>query len=214
MGKVVIIFSLVIISLLVSVQAITGSIGNARMILRLDTGEQVEKYVLVKNVNDVPLDIEITVSGDLENSTEIKDKEFRLEPGEEKEAHFTIKALERGTTGTKINVVFSPEQGSGVGLSSTVIVIARGESVEEETTEESKNSILDWFKKDNNETEEPVAEPVDEETNTPTGAAVGISPVSLGLLSTTVILVIFMVLLVIYSQKKSKIKVQKRVRKK
>ena len=108
-----------------SVCAITGSIGNARMILRAETGDKIEKYILVKNTNDIPVNIELSVSGDLEKDIEIKDAEFSLGPNEKKKAYFVIKVREEGTTETKINVKFSPvDEGNGVGLSSTVIVIA------------------------------------------------------------------------------------------
>lgn len=105
--------------------AITGSMGNARMILRVDQGDTIEKYILVKNVNNVSLDIELSAEGDLASYVNIKDKSFRLEPGSEKKAYFEITAAESGTTETKINVQFTPTNGeNGVGLSSTVIVIA------------------------------------------------------------------------------------------
>ena len=116
---------LMIIVFIGNVLAITGSIGNARMILRAETGDKIEKYILVKNVNDVASDVEVFASGDLEEYIDIKDNEFTLSPGGEKKAYFTIRVKKAGTTETKINVMFKPEQGNGVGLSSTVIVIAK-----------------------------------------------------------------------------------------
>ncbi len=116
---------IIIISLISSVFAITGSIGNARMILRAKTGDVIEKSILVRNINDQAVDIEIFSSGDLANYTTIIDKKFRLEPGEEKNAKFEIKVAKEGTTETKINVQFTPTAGKdGIGLSSTVIIIA------------------------------------------------------------------------------------------
>lgn len=208
-------FSLMIVIIFIdNVLAITGSIGNARMILRLETGEEIEKYVLVKNVNDVPLNIELTVSGDLKDYVNLKDTQFRLEAGEEKKAYFTIVAAEQGTTETKINVAFTPEEGSGVGLSSAVIVIAQGES---------KRDLLEWFRKSDSETDEPAADDENKDKETITGAFSGInisagdfsniSTISLGLLSTTAILAILVVLLVIYAGKKNRNKNKKRVRK-
>jgi hypothetical protein len=109
-----------------SVYAITGSIGNARMILRMDEGDEIEKYILVKNVNDVSIDVELFVSGDLEDSIVIRDDKFTLEPGSEKRAYFDLTASRDGASETRINVQFSPgDGGNGVGLSSTVIVIAK-----------------------------------------------------------------------------------------
>jgi len=122
------IFAFVILLLVFSfsfASAITGSMGNARMILRVEQGDTIEKYILVKNVNNVSLDIELTTEGDLASHVNIKDKAFRLEPGTEKRAYFEITAAEKGTTETKINVQFTPiDGGNGVGLSSTVVVIA------------------------------------------------------------------------------------------
>ncbi len=115
---------LIVLMCLQSVLAITGSIGNSRMVLRLDPGESVQKYVLVKNVNNVSLNIELFVSGDLEKSVELDDKNFTLNPGEEKKVYFTIKATKPGTTETKIQIKFTPEEGSAVGLSATVVVIS------------------------------------------------------------------------------------------
>jgi len=116
---------ILIISFINSVAAITGSIGNARMILRVDQGDEIRKYILVKNVNDVPVNIDIFASGDLADDISFEENKFSLEPGEDKKAYFKIKVKKAGTTETKINVQFAPtDEGNGVGLSSTVIVIA------------------------------------------------------------------------------------------
>lgn len=134
---------LILILFLVSyTSAITGSIGNARMVLRVNTGDKVEKYILVKNVNDVPVDIELIKSGDLADYIEIKDNNFTLAPGQDRKAYFTIDIKEPGTSESKINVKFSPKEvGNGVGLSSTIIVIAEG----------SKKSFFDFFTGNNEE---------------------------------------------------------------
>ena len=123
-------FSVVLLlSFVSSVDAITGSIGNAKMILRPDVGEEVRRSILVKNVNDVALDVEMTATGDLENNIKIEKSEFRLEAGDEYKSYFTIEAKNPGTFENKINVKFSPvDGGDGVGLISTVIVIAEGEA--------------------------------------------------------------------------------------
>jgi len=121
-----------------SVYAITGSIGNARMILRPEVGETIDRTILVKNVNDVPLDITLSVSGDLEGDVKLIDEEFNLAAGDERKARFTIKIKNDVTTETKINVQFSPvDGGNGVGLSSTIIIIP--------DESESTGSIFDIF---------------------------------------------------------------------
>mgnify|MGYP001597742418 CR=1 FL=1 len=123
-----ILIALVLFNML-SVSAITGSIGNARMILHGEQGDSFDKYVTVKNVNDVPLDIELSASGDLADYVDIKDEKFTLAAGEEKQAQFTIKAAKAGTTETSINVQFKPQnEKTGVGLTSTIIIIAEENS--------------------------------------------------------------------------------------
>ena len=119
-GCVLVLVFLILISF---VSAITGSMGNARMILTAEVGDQIEKYILVKNVNNVSLDIELFASGDLEDSITILDDSFSLAPGDEKKAKFLIDVTKGGTTETSINVKFTPvDGGNGVGLMSTVIV--------------------------------------------------------------------------------------------
>jgi len=119
---------LLLLIVLVSISfssAITGSIGNARMILRVTEGDTIERSVLVKNVNDIAVDVDVYASGDLESDVVIEDESFRLEPGSEKKAYFNIRIKEAGTTETTVNVRFSPiDGGNGVGLVSTIIVIA------------------------------------------------------------------------------------------
>jgi len=138
-------FSILVVIILVSnILAITGSIGNARMILRADKGDEIEKYILVKNVNDVNVDIELSASGDLEEYIDIRDDNFSLSPGDEKKAYFTIDVAKSGTSTTKINVKFTPEEGNGVGLSSTVIVIADGGGLFEGSQNNEENELTTY----------------------------------------------------------------------
>lgn len=120
--------------------AITGTIGNARMILRLEQGEEIERYILVRNVNNISVNIELFASGDLEDKINIKDESFVLESGEEKKAYFTIKPTEIGTTESRVHVRFEPVEGKdGVGLVSTIIVIT---SENKEYNENSKGLFI------------------------------------------------------------------------
>ena len=123
--------TLILLSLAAQVSAITGRLGNSRMILRLDVGEEARRNLLIQNVNDVALTIELVASGDLAGNVEFEESSFTLQPGEEKNAYFTISSNEPGTTETKINVMFKPPQGSGVGLSANIIVIAEGDAIGE-----------------------------------------------------------------------------------
>lgn len=162
--------------------AITGNIGNAKMILRAETGDEIEKYILVRNINDVSLDIELTPSGDLGGDIEMIDDSFTLLPGEEKNARFIVYVKEVGTTEGAIEIKFTPtdeEDGkNGVGLKSTVIVIAEKGS---------------WFGDDEEETEEEI----DPSTVSITGNVLGNSGDGNSLLVIAMILVIFLLVLMI-----------------
>ena len=130
----------IIVGLLGLVSAITGSIGNGRMILRPEIGEKVEKYVRVINNNDVGVEIEVFASGDLAEDIAVIDDKFTLNAGEEKKAYFTINIKKGGKTESKINVKFTPIDGeNGVGLSSTVIIIPEGSEEESDSSEDGDN---------------------------------------------------------------------------
>jgi len=193
-NKLIFLSLLMMFILIGDVLAITGSIGNARMVLRAKTGEEIEKYILVKNVNDVALDIELFASGDLESYVDIKDKEFRLEPGEEKKAYFTIKVAKEGTTETKINVKFTPEEGNGVGLSSSVIVIA-----------EKGDSWFDWGSEEDESDEEDSGNSV---TNSITGKVIGVSNkkiIVVALSSMTLIILCLFIFLLFLKNKRARV---------
>jgi len=207
MNKKIIVMSLcllMVFSLVSSVFAITGAIGNGRMILRAETGDTIERYVLVKNTNDVVLNIEVSASGDLEDDVEVIDESFTLEPNTDKKAYFKIDVKEEGTTETKINIMFAPEDGgNGVGLSSTIIIIASGESIDD-PDDGPGVSVTPGDNPDDNDS---------------IGDAIGLdSRVIWGLSITGAVLLIFLVLLVVaLSYRKNgvgKVKPKKSVRKK
>ena len=212
MGKkqISIIVSLVLVLLMLSsVSAITGKIGNARMIIRAETGDVIEKSIRVINDNEVSLEISVSSSGDLAEDIDILDKNFVLLPGEEKKAEFTIKVKDEGTKEGKVDVQFSPVDGeNGVGLSSTVIVIA-----------EDKGFLAGLFGEDS---DEDSGDEVNQNSDLITGSAVGSGSgrgngalffvITLG-----VFLILLFVLLLIMINKKSKVKktkLRKRVGKK
>ncbi len=116
----------IVILSLTMVSAITATLGNSRMIIRAEQGEIIERSILVRNVNDVSVNIEMSPSGDLEKEVVIKEKSFVLEPGEEKKVVFTIKSRKAGTTETLVNVQFIPPVGNAVGLAAKVILITEG----------------------------------------------------------------------------------------
>ncbi|MFA5993129.1 MAG: hypothetical protein WC796_05475 [Candidatus Pacearchaeota archaeon] len=112
------------IVLATSASAITGKIGNGRMLINLEKGDSIERSILVINDNTVAVNISLLASGDLEKSITIIDKNFMLQPGEEKKAMFNLSADDVGKKEGKINVKFQPIglNESGVGLSSQIIL--------------------------------------------------------------------------------------------
>ncbi|MFA4953635.1 MAG: hypothetical protein WC584_05405 [Candidatus Pacearchaeota archaeon] len=145
---IVIFIGLAIMNIL-SVSAITGSIGNARMILYPEvngwTTTTIEKTILVKNTNNVSVNISLKMDENSSKFIEIIDKEFVLEPNTEKKAQFIIKVKKEGKYEGKINVFFSPVEGkeAGVVLPSTIIVVASKESKyneKENNSDETNNA--------------------------------------------------------------------------
>jgi len=196
--KLTVFLAVLLVSLFVVsfVSAITGSIGNARMVLRVNVGDKIEKSILVKNVNDAPIDIKISASGDLEDYTKVIDNEFRLESDQEKNARFTIDVKKNGTFENKINVMFSPiEKGNGVGLSSTVIIIANGEGEAGDEADNFDQSSNDNTNSDNNDNGMSLTGNVSSSL---------ISPIIIAGLITFIMLIIFLSLLVILYKKSKK----------
>ena len=138
-------FSLLLLSLNLA-SAITGKIGNGRMILNLESGEEIEKSIQVINDNDVPLNITLFVGGNLTDNIELIDENFILNAGEEKKARFTLKAGEEtGRYEGRINVKFTPEDKNeaGVVLSSQIIVnVNEGSSSSNENIGENILSVF------------------------------------------------------------------------
>ena len=134
---------LIIVIAMSSASALTGSIGNARMIIHAKTGEQVEKYVLVKNVNDVSVDIQIEKEGNLSKYIRLKETNFIIPAGGEKKAEFTIGIADEGTSEGRLNIKFSSVgEKNGVGLSSTIIVVAEKGTALEWEEETNQTSLI------------------------------------------------------------------------
>ena len=147
-------FLILLVGFIGYASAITGSIGNARMVIHSKTGEQVEKYILVKNVNDVPVNILIEKDGNLSRYIRLKETNFSLAAGEEKKVEFVIGIADVGTTEGKLNIKFSAVgQKNGVGLSSNIIVVAEEGTVlewEEDTETSLLEDVVDNSIKDSN----------------------------------------------------------------
>jgi len=181
-------FVLIIVLLASSVFAITGGLGNARMILRTEPGEDVQRNILIRNVNEVPLNISLSVTGDLKDNLEIDgEKDFEIQSGEDRKVYFTIYSDEEGTFETKINVQFTPENGNGVGLSSNIIMIV-GEGENDNTNDEDDDFV-------------PIADENDDEEGEE-----GFDLKWLLLISPIVLLIILIVLISLIKKRKTKTK--------
>lgn len=107
-----------------AVQALTASIGNSRAIVHAEVGNVLERSILIKNVNDVDVRVTLDPAGDLENDFTFEDNNFTLSAHQDRELRYTLRVSKSGTTETKINVAFTPPEGSGVGIAATLIVVA------------------------------------------------------------------------------------------
>lgn len=134
----------------VLVSAITGSMGNARMILYPEvngwTNTVIEKSISITNVNDMPINITLALDSNATKFIELIDETFILQPEENKAAQFEIRVKKEGRYDGKINVFFRPVNGTegGVVLSSTIIVIAKkDQGYEEDNTDTDTNPDTD-----------------------------------------------------------------------
>ncbi len=196
--KKTLIFAFVIVFLVsngILVSALTGSIGNAKMVLYPEvngwTNTVIEKTILVRNVNDVPINITLKLDENASSFIDLIDETFILEPGEETKAQIEIRVKKEGKYEGRVNVFFKPVEGkdAGVVLSSTIVVIAKKETNYEEEEEENPN-----------EEEEEI---IPEEEEEKTGAS---KLVKIWGLSTLILLVILLVLLYIWGKKRNQSK--------
>ena len=161
-----------------NVLAITGEIGNARVVIKKDFSgiETIERTILVRNSNDVPLDITLEATDEINEITEIIDKEFKLEAGEEKKARFNLNIKQPGEWAGKINVFFKPEEGNTVVLASNLILIIKGENGEipideEDQLDDSEDELDD---EDDEITGDVVSKEEDDDTGKESSIPIGI----------------------------------------
>jgi len=118
---------LMLFSSISCVSAITGAIGNAKMVLYPEVGiggVTIERTILVKNVNNVSVNITVEPSENLEGIVKVLDNEFVLGPNQDKKARIQIKVRKVEDVEGTVDVFFNPvtEEGAGVALSSTIII--------------------------------------------------------------------------------------------
>lgn len=137
------------------VNGITGSIGNAKAIVNIELKKSnvLERTVLIKNVNNISVNIKLEAADDLEGITEIIDNNFILKENEEKNAKFKVTVPKEGTYNGNIIVFFKPIDGKGAGvvLQSNLIIKAIGDSklVVPDTNKKYNNTNLQNNNKNN-----------------------------------------------------------------
>jgi hypothetical protein len=188
MGIKVFSFLIFIIFSISFVNALTANIGNARMILRPNVGDTIDRTIMVNNTNSETVEILIVPKGDLENDTKIIDNKFTLQPGQSKDARFQMKVLKEGTFETQFLVKFtSVADGTNLGLAATIIVIPNKNGLpgddEPDPTQDSNF-------------EDPNTNPTSENS-------IALNPFIIGGIITMILFVILLILL-IYSNKKRK----------
>ena len=177
------------------VSAVTGSIGNGKMVLYPEvngwTNTVIPKTILVNNVNDIPVNITLKLDSNASDFIDLVDESFILEAGESKKAEIVIKVKKEGTYEGRVNVFFKPVEGNeaGVVLSSTIVVIAKKQSEYEEEEEDPENGEEDVINPEN---------PEEQEGNSKLIKFWGIS--------TLVLVVILLILLYIWGKKRKKSK--------
>ncbi|MEK6875654.1 MAG: hypothetical protein AABX30_03145 [Nanoarchaeota archaeon] len=177
---------------------ITGRIGNAEMVLYPDFDgskfESIEKTILVKNVNNISLNISLKTDTAGEEFIDIIDNEFRLAPGENRTARFKVQVKKTGTYTGRINVFFTPDEGNGIALPSKITVIAKEDSLENSNNNSADNSDLDLNDSDKGGiTGNSIFSPLS-----------NLSKTLIFLILTTIILIIILIYLFSLMSKKSK----------
>ena len=147
---------LIILFLIPFVNGLIGSIGNAKAIVTVDLEKTnlLERTVLIKNVNNVSVTIKLEPSGDIENITEILDKEFSLNPNGEKNARFKVTIPKSGTYNGLINIFFKPVEGKGAGValqSNWIIKAVNGAATNSENPSVSNSNTDDNIPSNDNE---------------------------------------------------------------
>ncbi|MDD5331399.1 MAG: hypothetical protein PHE43_01070 [Candidatus Nanoarchaeia archaeon] len=141
--------------------------GQAVINVDVDEGstEVISRTVWVKNVNDIPVNVAIIAIDDIEDRTEIEEPSFILQPGQEKTVKYLLKISQPGNYYGKLNIGFSPADGSkenGVGISLAITVIADGEGEEFVSPEPNTEEIPE----DTEETPEDTTDIPQEEDTT------------------------------------------------
>ena len=122
----VMILFLVIILGAIEASAITGNIGNARMVLYPEVGlfgTSIEKTILVRNINDEAINVSLVADSNISEITKIIDENFILQPDEEKDARIVLNINKVQNYDGRINIFFKGlDDKNSVVLSSNIVV--------------------------------------------------------------------------------------------
>jgi len=102
-----------------SVFALSGSVSPTRININSGIGELIEKQLIIRNTNNISVDVDISYTGNL--TLNLSERKFSLNPLEEKIIKFTTKATNPGIKEGRIKVRFLPSAG-GNGISISTIV--------------------------------------------------------------------------------------------
>ena len=114
---------------IVNVSAVTGKIGNARVVLypEINGKTTIDRTIQVINDNDFPVNINISESDEYKGIIQVEDKGFTLQAGEQKDAKFKIVLTKTGNYDGNVIVYFKKEgDKQGVALASRIIIHATG----------------------------------------------------------------------------------------
>ena len=182
-----------------NVSAITGRMGNAKMILYPEvngwTYTTIDRTIFTENVNEVAINVTLRLSDGAEDFIELIDENYILQPGESKKAAFQVKAKKVGTYRGKILVFFASTElghGPGVVLNSEIVVIAKKDQDYQEI---------------NDDDEEEAPDDDDDEDSGITGRAIGTSgsggnSMKVLLSTSTLLLFIALIVLLYFGNKK------------
>lgn len=135
MGHKITFFILFIISTIFIIQSTLALIVYLRppkMIIRVNvTPNQpaiIERFLEVKNDNNVTVDVEFRPDGDIKDITTME-KRITLEPKEIRNVNFTVEVKEPGTYNGKIIVIYYATNSTGVALQAEILIFAKGPKV-------------------------------------------------------------------------------------
>jgi hypothetical protein len=116
-------FSLILLN---SATALIIYLRPPKMIIRLNTSETVERSLTVENRNNISMEINSTINGNISEVITIKNPSFEILPNETKTIDFVTKANKPGFYSGEIIVTYTSNALRPVLVPSEITVIASG----------------------------------------------------------------------------------------